>query len=149
MVNNDSNHSQKLEHSTCTSLQLPRQQNRVNCIISFCTASYACSWKPQNTLLEVICKELLWRVWINHNKKCPTMKTWSNPGRKRVKKSHNMERMLDETRGELQEDKENYETYWHSALQIYLLHTAQFERCYTRPISNQAISTMCLLMWIH
>jgi len=39
------------------------------------------------------------------------MKTYSNPGRKRVQKSHNKERMLDEPRGELQEDKESYETY--------------------------------------
>jgi len=39
------------------------------------------------------------------------MKTYSNPGRRRVQKSHNMERTLDETKGEHHEDKESYEIY--------------------------------------
>jgi len=54
------------------------------------------------------------------------MKKQSYPGRKRIQKSHNTERTLDETRGELQEHNESNKTYRHSALQIYLLHTAQF-----------------------
>jgi hypothetical protein len=35
-----------------------QENTRVNFIISFCTAPYICSWKPQNKLLEVMCKEL-------------------------------------------------------------------------------------------
>jgi hypothetical protein len=62
MVNNDSNCRQKLEWMQYLHFTSTTKKTTQSNIISFCTAPYICSWKQQNPLLDVMCKELLWRV---------------------------------------------------------------------------------------